>query len=67
MTHEAQGVHHSSGTAPIWMKLQERNDVDASSAYHKELKTGNAFDFAKKHPELMAALTNAKTSCAGGW
>lgn len=67
MDPKTNGVGHSSGTAPIWMKLRDRNDVDASSAYQHELKTGNAFDFAKKHPELMAELTNAKTSCAGGW
>lgn len=61
MTHEAQGVHHSSGTAPIWMKLQDKNDVDASSAYHKELQNGNIHDFAKKHPEFQASLTSGAT------
>ncbi len=57
MTQGAQGVHHSSGATPIWAKAQERKDVDASSAYHHELRTGNAFDFAKKHPEIQASLT----------
>ena len=67
MTLEAQGVHRSSGTAAIGTKLQKRKGFNA----YEQLTTGNAFDFAKQHPELnpelMAAFTNAKTNCAGGW
>ena len=57
MTNGAQGVHHSSGATSIYAKAQERKDVDASAVYQHELKTGNAFYFAKKHPEFQAGLT----------
>lgn len=62
MDPKTNGVGHSSGTAPIRMKLRDRNDVDASSAYYKELLNGNIHDFAKNHPEIQASLTNGATN-----
>lgn len=59
MSNGAQGIQ-SSGAAPIWAKAEERKDIDVPN-YQQELKQGNAFDFAKKHPNMEHALTGGAT------
>ncbi len=53
----------STGAAPIWAKAEEdRKDVQVPSL-HQELQNGSAWDFAKKHPEIL----NSSVGCAANW